>query len=98
MVRGEFQLKPGTIFQKKWREIEGSFLLFFFAGTKLIWTHFSLCFMYNTRALANSSLKILSRGLHRLFLHSKGVIIFLLPTQFFGLVRGKNPFQVLPNV
>jgi hypothetical protein len=58
---------------------------FFFAGTKLIWTHFSLCFMYNTRALANSSLKILPRGLHRLFLHSKGVIIFLLPTQFFWL-------------
>ncbi len=65
---------------------------FFFARTRLIWTYFSQHFMYNTKSLANSSSKVLSRGRHCFFMNSKGVIISS-ANCLFGLDRGKSPFR-----
>jgi hypothetical protein len=51
--------------------------------------------MYNTKALVNSSLEVLPRG-HLEFRSSW--YIFLPPTPFFGVDRGKKAFQALTDV
>jgi hypothetical protein len=61
-VQGEFQLKQESGFFNGGRQ-KGIPFEFFFARTKLIWTQYSLRFMSNMKAWANSSLEVLPRGM-----------------------------------